>query len=108
MQIMQTSVSRALLVAAALATLDPGLVAQEAKHPRTYQRDNQNCPPEGKASSYHWDDGKGNDLTVDVYCVKGSFFSTTVTQSKNKKEVVVVSPTPVPNQELKPISAGDC
>jgi hypothetical protein len=74
MQIMQTSVSRALLVAATLATLDPGLVAQEAKHPRTYQRDNQNCPPEGKASSYHWDDGKGNDLTVDVYCVKGSFF----------------------------------
>ncbi len=36
---------------------------------------------------YHWDDGKGNDLTLDQFCVHGKieYFSVDLIQSKNGK-----------------------
>lgn len=42
---------------------------------------------------YHWDDGKGNDLTVDSLCItEGEYMSVRVTQSKNGRLTVVAQP----------------
>jgi len=41
---------------------------------------------------YHWDDGQGNDLTVDLMCVANAYFSLRVTQSKNGQETLLATP----------------
>lgn len=42
---------------------------------------------------YHWDDGHGNDLTVDSFCMtNGNYMSIGITQSRNEKLTVVAWP----------------
>jgi len=45
-------------------------------------------------ASYHWDDGNGNDLTLEEWCIAGklAFFSERVIQSKNGALTTVVAP----------------
>lgn len=44
---------------------------------------------------YHWDDGEGNDLTVDALCMTdGEYMSVRVWQSKNGHNTLVASPDP--------------
>ena len=77
----------------------------------------QGCPPKNQApipadktmpapagwfmGSYHWKDAKGNDLTVEEWCIKGElpYFSERVIQSKNGVENVVAAPTGVGGTE---------
>jgi hypothetical protein len=87
-----------------------------AGHPKTFLRPEEGCPPDGKPTRpedanvaghvpprndylmerYHWDDGNGNDLTVEVWCVDqpppSAYFTQRVIQSKNGVETVVVAP----------------
>lgn len=55
-------------------------------------------PPKVKGwlvNRYHWDDGNGNDLTVDTICMldaKVEYYSLRITQSKNGRETLVAAP----------------
>jgi len=86
-----------------------------AQTPLGFHRENSHCPPvpepkpeegldkftpgpppvvtEWLIARYHWDDGHGDDLTVDVICVVSSnSFSLRVTQSKDGKNTVIAEP----------------
>jgi hypothetical protein len=43
---------------------------------------------------WHWDDGKGNDLTVEKWCIRSTvwYFSQRIIVSKKKKLTVVAAP----------------
>jgi hypothetical protein len=45
-------------------------------------------------SSYHWDDGNGNDLTLEEWCIADTlaFFAERLIQSRNGVLTTVVSP----------------
>ena len=95
--------------------------------PLTYVRPGKGgCPPGGPANlggdknisghappandflmaSFHWDDGQGNDLTLEEWCISGplAYFSERVVQSKNGVETPVV----VPNGLGGTVDPGPC
>ena len=86
-----------LLILCMLSLLASGVYAQK-KDPQTSERTaangGQTCPSAGVLSSYHWDNGKGDDLTVDVICVGGAaaYVSTKLTQSKKGANTEVANP----------------
>ena len=88
-----------------------GSTAGAAEPPGTFLRDEIACGPtapkgddphdkdidnDGKIDklifSAHWDDGQGNDLTIEEWCMNKSYFSVRLIQSKKGVETVVVSP----------------
>jgi len=77
-----------LLILCMLSLLASGVYAQK-KDPQTSERTaangGQTCPPAGVLSSYHWDNGKGDDLTV-------AYVSTKLTQSKKGANTEVANP----------------
>jgi len=61
---------------------------------RTFSRPENECPPLGLAELYQWDDGKGNDLTLEIICTEGSpdYFSMRLSQSLNRHYTPVATP----------------
>jgi hypothetical protein len=54
---------------------------------------NPNDPPDWLRKVFHWDDHNGNDLTLEIWCVRSSHsFSARVSVSKDGKSVVKASP----------------
>jgi hypothetical protein len=84
-----------MAVAAVLAAPQPG---SAQKNPRTYDRPEDKgdawCGKPGLVSKSHWDDGKGNDLTVEEWCQEAdtNYFTVKVMVSKEGKQTVVVQP----------------
>ncbi|GAC1576474.1 MAG: hypothetical protein NVS3B7_09410 [Candidatus Elarobacter sp.] len=67
---------------------------QTAKTVRTFSRPDRSCPPVGLQDLYQWDDGKGNDLALEVTCMPGSpgYYSLRLSQSRNGHYTTVASP----------------
>ena len=61
----------------------------------SWSRPDQSCPPLGLSQLYQWDDGKGNDLALEIMCVAGNpgYFSMRLSQSLNGHYTTVASPT---------------
>jgi hypothetical protein len=54
---------------------------------------NPNDPPDWLRKVFHWDDNNGNDLTLEIWCVRSSLsFSARISVSKDHKSVVKASP----------------
>jgi hypothetical protein len=111
---MNASIRAALFTALAMLAFTLSTLSAFAADPLVFKRDGH-CPPlnspkpiEGSdivapgppptvtawlVYRYHWDDGNGNDLTVDSMCVaNGNYFSLRITQSKNGVNTVVATP----------------
>ena len=70
---------------------------EKAKKPvRTFVRPDDSCPPTGLSELYQWDDGKGNDMTVEVLCVEDAkgfhYYSLRVSVSLNGHYTTVAGP----------------
>jgi hypothetical protein len=106
-----TGMLLALLVLIA-ASLSQNAFAQ--KNPEQWSRPDNKCPPtdetpipgrdkalSGKPDdpvdwlrkTFHWDDENGNDLTLEIWCVRSSrFFSARIFLSKGGESVMKASP----------------
>jgi hypothetical protein len=111
--VMRISVVAAIAIAAGLSGATPSVAVIAG--PLVYSRPHEgNCPPQKPEpiegvdaplsglpgdevdwlfKRFHWDDGKGHDLTVEVWCVRaGPYFSSRIFLSTNGISTLVATP----------------